>query len=160
MRPGGRTSLARGCVCAAAPETGHLRARRDSRRDSTPPGWRAHREESAIPTTGTNHRRLPDHARHDTGPDRQHPTVIAVPGQAVSGHVGCPRCGLVVAPASDTDRATDVLGPHPPGWRLCWCGHAWTPPCAPRSGAESTVPTQVGGGLGSADHADEEDGDG
>jgi hypothetical protein len=151
MKPSGRNTLLGSCVCVTAPQTGHLRGRRGS----TPPGQCAHREESAIPTTGTDRRRLPNHARHDTGQDRQHPTVIALPG-----HVSCPSCGLLVAPASDTDRATDLLGPHPAGWRLCWCGHAWTPSCAPQSGAESTVHGQDRGGARPADDADEEDGDG
>jgi hypothetical protein len=41
--------------------------------------------------------------------------------------VDCPHCTRPVPSATDHDRVTDVCGPHPPGWRLCWCGHAWTP---------------------------------
>jgi hypothetical protein len=51
----------------------------------------------------------------------------AVPAGAVSNDAICPNCQLVVPPASDEDRANDVMGPQPPGWRLCWCGWAWTP---------------------------------
>lgn len=39
----------------------------------------------------------------------------------------CPRCHQLVPPATDHDRTHDPFGPHPAGWRLCWCGHAWTP---------------------------------
>jgi hypothetical protein len=27
--------------------------------------------------------------------------------------------------------AADVCGPQSPGWRLCWCGHDWTPTTSP-----------------------------
>jgi hypothetical protein len=47
--------------------------------------------------------------------------------EAVLANTPCPRCQLVIPPASDEERTTDVMGPQPPGWRLCWCGHAWIP---------------------------------
>ena len=62
-----------------------------------------------------------------------------------TGHtiVDCPCCGRLVPPATDHDRVTDVCGPHPPGWRLCWCGHAWIPlsaPTRPPLTAETVMP--------------------
>lgn len=51
----------------------------------------------------------------------------AAPAGAVPINDICPSCQLAVPPASDEDRANDIMGPQPPGWRLCWCGWAWTP---------------------------------
>jgi hypothetical protein len=128
-KPGGRTTPAGNHVCAAASASQQQRAGAGhSHTDSTTPAWRMRREETAIPATDTHHRRGSRIPRHDLvqGNDLGHGHDLV----AVSGRADCPRCGWSVPPASDIDRAADVLGPHPPGWRLCWCGYAWTPTAA------------------------------
>jgi hypothetical protein len=81
---------------------------------------RRHTEELTGVTSGLNPGDGPGARSQDDGNTDRHPAAVVT-------IVDCPRCRRPVPPATDHDRVADVCGPHPPGWRLCWCGYAWTP---------------------------------